>query len=136
MKHRLLLSYQMLTGISDTSTGMLLIVEPELALRVMRLHVSTNTLPFLSFVGVFVLSVGIACVYGAVLATRTISVPKLEVVWLLTAITRTIVALFIVSKILLGTLEGGWLIVAISDGAFALVQAIGLSKGWLSDAAA
>jgi hypothetical protein len=56
------------------------------------------------------------------------------VVWLLTAITRAIVALFIVSRILAGTFETGWITVAISDGVLALIQAIGLSKGWLDNA--
>ena len=136
MKRRLLFSYQLLTGFSDTSTGVLLIFEPAVTLRLMRLRVPSDTLPFLSFIGAFVLSVGVACLYGAILATRAGSVPKLEVVWLLTAITRCLVAIFIVSETLSGTLESRWTIVAISDATFALLQAIGLAKGWLTDAAA
>jgi hypothetical protein len=134
-KPRLLFSYQMLTGVSDTSTGVLLIFAPGLTLRLMRLHVSPDSLPFLSYIGAFVLSVGIACLYGAYLATRAGSAPKLEVVWLLTGITRGLVAMFVVTKILTGTLEAGWISVAVCDGAFALLQAIGLSKGWLGDTA-
>jgi hypothetical protein len=137
MKRRLLLSYQLFTGLSDASTGVLLIFEPALTLRLMRLRVPPpDTFAFLSFVGAFVLSVGIACLYGAILAMHPASTSKLEVVWLLTAITRGLVAAFILAEILLGSLETGWVIVAIADGVFALLQGIGLTKGWLNDATA
>jgi hypothetical protein len=135
MKRRLLFGYQMLTGLSDTCTGLLLLFAPAVTLRLMRLHVSSGSLPFLSFIGAFVLSVGIACLYGAVLATRISFTEKLEVVWLLTGITRAMVALFITADVLTGTLESAWTTVAIADGAFTLVQTIGLSKGWLTNAA-
>jgi hypothetical protein len=135
MKRRILLAYQLLTGLSDATTGLLLIFAPALTLRLMRLHEISGALPFLSFAGAFVLSVGIACLYGAFLATRADFVAKLEVVWLLTAITRALVAVFIVSKIASGSFEVRWATVAVSDGALALIQWIGLWKGWLADAA-
>ncbi len=135
-RRRLLLLYQLLAGASDTSTGILLIFAPETALHLMRLHLPSDTLILLSYVGVFVLSVGIACLYGAMLVTRPGSSAKLEVVWLLTAITRGLVAAFVVVKIASGALEAGWITVALSDGVLAIVQAIGLRRGWLSDDAA
>jgi uncharacterized membrane protein YhaH (DUF805 family) len=135
MKRRLLFAYQMLTGLSDATTGVLLIFAPALTLRLMRLHEISSALSFLSFAGAFVLSIGIACLYGASLATREDFVPKLEVVWLLTAITRALVAIFITAKIVSGSFEVGWATVAVSDGALALIQGIGLWKGWLADAA-
>lgn len=136
MRRRLLFGYQLLTGLSDGSTGILLIFDPAWTLRLMHLRVSPDALPFLSFIGAFVLAVGIACLYGAVLATRAVSAPKLEVVWLLTAITRGLVAMFILVKIAWGGLETGWAMVAISDGILALLQAIGLGSDWIDDAGA
>jgi len=133
MKRQILFGYQLLTGLSDSATGMLLIFAPALTLRLMHLQVSPDALPFLSYIGAFVLSVGIACLYGGVLTMRAASAPKLEVVWLLTAITRGLVAIFIISQLLTGALETGWITVAISDGALALAQATGLLKGWLAD---
>jgi len=134
MKRRFLLGYQLLTGLSDASTGVLLIVAPAITLHMMRLHVQQDALPYLSYVGVFVFSVGIACLYGAgLLTTRPILVQKLEAVWLLTAITRGLVAIFVVAKILSGSLEHGWVTVALTDGAFALLQTIGLARGWLGN---
>jgi drug/metabolite transporter (DMT)-like permease len=134
MKRRLLLGYQIFIGLSDASTGVLLIVAPETTLHMMRLHASQDVLPYLSYVGVFVLSVGIACLYGGgLLAVRPVLVQKLEAVWLLTAITRGLVAIFVVAKIFSGLLEPGWITVALTDGAIALLQAIGLTRGWLSN---
>jgi hypothetical protein len=133
MKRRLLFAYQILTGLSDTSTGLLLIAAPVLTLRLMHLHAVADTLPFLSYIGAFVLSVGLACLYGALLITRPFFAAKLEVVWLLTAITRGTVAIFVISKVATGALEIGWVTVAISDGGLALLQVIGIARGWLSD---
>ena len=128
MKHRILLGYQILTGLSDGGTGLLLVFAPALTLRLMKLHVAPEAMPFLSYVGVFVLSVGIACVYGATVIDRP---EKIEVVWLLTALTRALIAAFVLAKIASGILEPGWITVAITDALFASIQAVGLAKGWL-----
>jgi hypothetical protein len=134
-KRRLLFAYQLLTGLSDTSTGLLLIAAPAFTLHLMHLRAAGDTLPYLSYIGAFVLSTGLACFYGALLTTRPALTSKLEVVWLLTAITRGVVALFVITKVAAGALESGWITVAISDGILALLQIIGLARGWLSDAA-
>jgi len=131
MKRRILLVYQLLTGISDTSTGILLVLAPALTLHLMKLHSVPDALPFLSYVGVFVLSVGLSCLYGAMLTTPRVRAEKLEVVWLLTAVTRALVAFFVLAKVFSGTLESGWVTVAITDALFASIQAVGLAKGWL-----
>ncbi len=135
MKRRILIGYQVLTGLSDTSTGLLLLFAPALTLRLMGVHVPADALPFLSYIGAFVLGVGIACFYGAILAMGLFFVERLEVVWLLTSITRGLVAVFVGVSILRGTLEAGWATVAVTDGAIALVQAFALWRGWLALAA-
>ena len=131
MKRSLLLAYQVVTGTSDTATGLLLMTFPALTLRLMKLHVPAVSLPFLSYIGVFVLSVGIACLYGAVLVRNAVLDGKLEVVWLLTAVTRGLVAVFVAVEISSGVFASGWSAVALTDGAFALLQFFGLAKGWL-----
>jgi hypothetical protein len=136
MKRGVLLGYQLIAGLSDTTTGLLLIVAPATTLHLMSLHALSDSLPFLSYIGVFVLSVGIAFLYGAwLLTTRPVLIQKLETVWLLTAITRGLVAAFVVSHVFSGSLEPGWITVALTDGAFALLQTIGLARGWLSNVA-
>ena len=83
-------------------------------------------------IGAFVLSTGLACFYGAWLTTPPLYAAKLEVVWLLTAITRATVALFVFTQVFTGTLESGWLTVVLSDGIIALIQFTGLARGWLT----
>ena len=100
MNRPVLLAYQALIGLSDTLTGALLIIAPEFTLRLMGLHVPSDALPYVSFIGAFVLSVGLACLYGAIVMARRGSPCTLEAVWLLTAITRASVAIFVVTQVL------------------------------------
>jgi hypothetical protein len=135
MNRSLLLAYQVLVGISDTLTGTLLIVAPELTLGLMHVQAPSDANPYISYLGAFVLSVGLACLYGAALMVREGSVRKLEAVWLLTAITRASVAIVIVAQVYAHALEAGWLNVAAFDAACVLIQAVGLRKGWLGNVA-
>jgi hypothetical protein len=57
--------------------------------------------------------------------------PRWQTVWFLTALTRTLVAAFLLWQIAAQRMESTWLTVALTDGAFAAVQWIGLAKGWL-----
>jgi hypothetical protein len=132
MNHRILIGYQLAIGLSDTMTGALLMTAPVFTLALMRLRAPADALMYISFIGSFVLSVGLSCLYGAYVMMRRGSPCKLEIVWLLTAITRAGVAIFVLAQILAHTLEAGWLTVAITDGACVLFQAIGLRKGWLA----
>jgi hypothetical protein len=134
MNRPILLAYQLIIGLSDTLTGALLIVAPKLTLRLMHLQAPPEALIYVSFIGAFVFSVGLACLYGARLAYKGGPRTRLEVVWLLTALTRASVAVFLVGQILAGALDAGWLTVAATDGACVLIQAIGLRQGWLARA--
>ena len=135
MKPRLIFWYQLLAAASDGGTGLLLVFAPALTLRLMRLFAPQDALVYLSYVGVFVLSTGLACLYGAWLARDPIDSARLETVWLLTAVTRVLVGIFVVAQIVNGSLAPGWIAVAITDALFALVQFTGLAKGWLRHAA-
>lgn len=135
MSRFLLLGYQILFGLSDTVTGALLVAAPGLTLWLMRLHPPADALPFLSFIGAFVFSIGLSYLYGALLMYRGVCKGKLEIVWLLTAFTRASVAIFVAAQVAAGGLEAGWLTVAFADGACAVIQAAGLSRGWLANVA-
>jgi hypothetical protein len=132
MKDLWLLSYQLIAGFSDASTGALLIAAPLFTLRMMGLAVPSDATPFLSFIGAFVFAVGLAYLYGALLVRRTSGVPRLEAVWIMTAIIRTSVAVFILAAVFNRSLAPGWLSIAAFDGACALIQARGLRRGWLN----
>lgn len=131
MNRATILGYQLFTGASDTSTGVLLITTPGLALELLRLSAPASELVYLSFIGAFVFSVGLACFYGALVAYRGRGRKELEMIWLLTAITRTSVSLFVVAQVMNGSLGFEWIAVAGFDGMCVLIQAIGLRNGWL-----
>jgi len=131
MKRSLLFAYQWVTGLSDTMTGILLCIAPEFTLRLMGLHASSEMAPYLAYIGAFVFSVGLACLYGVVLFHYE-SFDRLEVVWLLTAISRCAVAIYVLKAILAGTLEPGWISVAAFDTLCVAVQAVGLRHRWLA----
>ena len=131
MNRPILLAYLLLTGCSDTATGALLMVAPNLTLQLMQLRAVPEALVFLSFIGAFVFSIGLSSLYGAYVAYRGDSRTKVETVWLLTAFTRASVAIFVTQQVLAMTLDAGWLTVAATDGVCVLIQAIGLRRGWL-----
>jgi hypothetical protein len=58
---------------------------------------------------------------------------RTEIVWLLTAFTRSAVAIYVLKSILAGQLQFGWITVALFDAACVLIQAIGLRRRWLVD---
>jgi hypothetical protein len=88
-----------------------------------------------SFIGAFVLSVGLACIFGALVMARRGCRRIIEMVWLLTAFTRASVAIIVVAQIMNHSLEFGWITVAVFDGACVLIQAIGLRRCWLAHVA-
>src|SRR5208337_1798966 len=113
-------------------TGVLLLLAPAFTLRTMGLHVPDDALPFLSFIGAFVFSVGLACLYGFLAMVRREKPCRIEIVWLLTAFPRAGVASFVFAQVISHALEAGWLTVAISDAVCVVIQGIGLRKGWLA----
>lgn len=131
MKRSVLLAYQWITGLSDTATGALLYLAPLLVLRLMGLHPPADAAPYIAYIGAFVFSVGLACLYGVFSLIRREDPARIETVWLLTALARAAVAIYLAQAIFTGQLEAPWISVVLFDGTCALFQAIGLHKGWL-----
>ncbi len=126
-----LLLYQWLAGLCDVTTEALLAFAPSWTLSLIGVRHGPQPVEFTSFIGVFVLSVGVAYLYAARLPMITANAPRWQTVWWLTALSRTLVAVFLLWKISAGRLEMAWLTVALTDGALAIFQWIGLRKGWL-----
>ena len=126
-----LVGYQWIAGLCDTGTGVLLVAAPEPALRLMGLHLIPQPVVFVRYIGIFVLSVGLSYLWalGWPLTSRTHLGWTTQ--WKITALVRTLVAVFVLWQVASGTLERGWISVAFSDGAFAAIQWIGLRQGWL-----
>ena len=127
-----LLVYQWLAGLCDVTTGGLLVFAPGWTLSLMKVRRASQPLEFTAFIGVFVLSVGVAYLYAARLPMNTANAPRWQTVWWLTAISRTLVAGFLMWKIFAGRMETAWFTVALTDGVLAIFQWVGLRQGWLS----
>jgi len=134
MTYRLLLCYQIGVAASDSFTGIALLFAPLFTLRLMQIQVQNSSAIYIAWIGIFVVSVGMACAYGAGLLLCKKEMGRLETVWLLTAITRGLVAAFLLVNILNNTLSLAWGTVAVFDGGCALFQCVGLRKEWLKHA--
>lgn len=134
MTRNALIAYQFLTGLSDLGAGVLLCIAPLAALELFGLHPPHQSEPFVAYIGAFVLSTGLACLYGAQSLFMRDAVERIETVWLLTAFTRSAVAIYLAKCILTRELEPGWMTVAAFDGICTVIQAAGLRLGWLRNA--
>ena len=113
-------------GAMDALTGLLLILVPKQVLALLGIAPpSPDGLVFLSWIGVFVMAVGLS--YGMALGKRR---SRSETVWAFTALVRVLVAVFLTIKITEGALPSAWATVAVSDGFVALVQVTILRKDW------
>ena len=130
MRRSVLLAYQWFTGLSDTCTGLLLYMAPAFTLRMMGIQAPVVAEPYISYLGAFVLSVGISCFYGGLLVRKNARPERLETVWVLTAFARSAVAIYLVKAILFRELEPAWATVALFDASCVVFQAIGLRKRW------
>jgi len=131
MRRSVLLAYQWVTGISDLGAGTLLYLAPLLTMQMMGLHPPAATAPYLAYIGAFVTSVGLSCLYGVYLIAQNADASRLETVWLLTAFARSAVAIYLIKSIVVGELETPWVSIALFDAACVLIQCVGLRMGWL-----
>lgn len=125
-----LLFYQCAAGLCDTSTGLLLLLAPAWTLHLMGITLIPVPAVFASFIGVFVMAVGVTYLWTATQWTTQDALGR-RTQWLITALIRTLVSLFVLGQIVAGRMEPAWMTVAISDGVLAAVQWLGLSRGWL-----
>ena len=128
--NNLLLGYQLLAGTCDTVTGLLLIVSPGWTLSLMGV-IQNYSSALISFVGTFVLAVGLFYFYPLRFPTIARNAQRWQTVWVLTALIRSLVAAFLLLEISAQRMELAWITVAISDGALGAIQWTGLAKGWL-----
>ena len=125
-KAKFLRYWSVAVGSMDALTGLLLIFVPALVLRMLGITPPAGeVLVFISWVGVFVMSVGLS--YGLALGKRGWG----EAVWIFTSLVRIMVAVFLTTRILDGSLAKAWALVALADASVALVQmAIVRAKWW------
>lgn len=124
--------YQVAAGLSDTSTGLLLLVAPLPTLRLMHVTQSPTPVVFNSFIGAFVLGVGLTYLLVSFRAWQgRTTLAEWESQWRATATIRSCIAIFLIAEIAMAHLQPAWGLVAVSDAALACLQWIGLHRGWL-----
>ena len=124
-KVKFLRFWSVAVGSMDAVTGLLLVFVPGLVLGLLNIEPPTSdALVFLSWIGVFVTAVGLS--YGMALGGRT----RGETVWAFTALVRILVAVFLIVRILDGTLASSWALVGASDGIVGVLQIVILRLGW------
>lgn len=128
-----LLLYHYAAGLCDTTTGVLLLFAPALTLHLMGVSRAPEPMFYASYVGVFVLCVGASylIVPGSGLA-RKMQGTCWRTQWLITALFRTVIAIFVTAQVAIGVMEPAWLAVALTDASFAAIQWIGLRRNWIA----
>jgi hypothetical protein len=130
-----LILYQYAAGLCDACTGLLLIAAPAWTLGLMGITLIPQPVAFVRYIGVFVLSVGLTYLWAVARWPLTSHAHiGWETQWKITALIRSLVALFVLWQVATAAIEFRWISVAFSDGAFALIQWFGLRKGWLAHA--
>lgn len=119
-------------GLMDSSSGLLLMFAPALALELMLVPLPPpEALVFVRFVGAFVFAVGV--LYLAALLVQLVSGDRALIRFTLVATgwIRLNVCLFSGTMILLGSLAWQWATVPVTDGALAVFQFLIVAAGWV-----
>jgi hypothetical protein len=124
--------YQLVAGLSDFATGLMLLIAPAFTLHQMGVWQMPEPAFYIRYVGVFVLSVGATYLCIPALLGRS---PEAHIwwraQWAITALIRCLVALFVLWQVVAGAMGAAWLSVFFTDALYAAIQSIGLRNGWL-----
>ena len=118
-------TWSVAVGAMDALTGLLLILLPELVLKLLGIAPPPpHALIYLSWIGVFVAGTGLS--YAMALGRKS----RAETVWAFTAMVRILVSVFLTGHLLDGSLSPNWGIVAGCDGLVGVIQVVILRVGW------
>ncbi len=120
-------------GACDTTTGVLLVAAPELTLRMMHVRRAPAEPVFTSFIGAFVLGVGLSYLLPFALDAARLD-ERLSGTFFATTLVRASIALFTGVAAATGRLEPAWATVAASDLLVAAVQIAILAKAQRANA--
>jgi uncharacterized membrane protein YfcA len=131
LRRKLAIAYTALAGGLDTLAGLGFVFVPELTLAAMGAdpEMEADTF-FLSFVGVFVASVGLGYLWALWRWLKRGDASFLRAVWRLTILFRLASGIFCTFSLLNDDLDAGWLAVPLADFVFASLQIWLLRAGW------
>ena len=117
-------SYQWTAGLYEFTLGVCMVAAPDSHLIHLLFRNSDASVAVYSFAGMFVFTLGLCAFLGAYLELRRDSMPRLQTIWLLTAIIHSGAAIYVAMQILTGALTLGWLLIAIPFALFAIAGAL------------
>jgi hypothetical protein len=118
-------------GLMDASTGLALIAAPTFTLSLMGIGSMPAEPIFLRWIGAFVLAVGLSYFLALRLeAGRLVTTDDQPLATTLTisALVRSVIAVFVATSVAAGALEAMWSSVAVTDAAVAAIQIAILRK--------
>ena len=115
-----------LAGLSDTTTGLGLVLLPAKTLALMGVEASDYPIAMIQFIGAFVLGTGSLYLWGVYLFKKTSKWDLLKMIWLATAWLRVCVAIVTCYLVLSKGLSSEWMSVPLTDGILAVLQ-----FGWI-----
>jgi hypothetical protein len=115
-------AFQLVAGGCDAVTGALLLVSPVFTLRLMGVHQTIAEPVLISFIGVFVFSIGLSYLLFSTPPRNSNQVAAVRAAWLITGIIRLCVATFVAGACFAGRLEPAWLTITIVDFSLAVIQ--------------
>jgi Na+-driven multidrug efflux pump len=127
-KSAFLKNWSLVLGTMNLMAGLLLVFFPVLVLRFLKIEAPpTEGLVFVSWIGVFVMSVGVS--YVLAMGRRGHG----EAVWIFSSVVMVLTAVFLTARILGESMPGAWTLVAAACALVALVQIVLLRAGWWRD---
>lgn len=123
MKIKFVYWYNILVGLCDSATGVLLLAAPETTLHLMGVAEVPTEPVYMRFIGAFVCSVGLSYWLPFRLGRSAQEFARSTfVVWHVTALVRTVVGGFVALALVSGTLAPPWISVALTDCLLAFLQ--------------
>ena len=107
--------FSLLAGLMDSMTGLLLILFPEMTLKLMGIPGEMHPPALIGFIGAFVLANGSLYLWAQVIGKRQSPWLILQHIWLVTAWVRICVGLTTGVSVLNGQLMLAWISVPITD---------------------
>ncbi|MGZ8898548.1 MAG: hypothetical protein ACXW3Z_00485 [Limisphaerales bacterium] len=123
--------YQFAVGTCDTLTGVLLLIVPQFALKLMGVTQAPAEPVFISFIGAFVLSVGLTYLVFAGSPRSESELGAARAAWLITGLGRLCAGTFVLLAITAGRMELPWISITVVDLSIGGFQLIGLRRQWL-----
>ncbi|MEJ6581585.1 MAG: hypothetical protein QNL33_14785 [Akkermansiaceae bacterium] len=114
-RRKLIMLFHYGTGLMDALTGLCLLVVPAWTLVMMNVAPYPETPELISYLGVFVFSVGAGQFLGGRFPNDEVSRERWRTIWKLTSLIRFAVAAFVLSQVIGGHLEPAWIAVTFTD---------------------